>query len=206
MTPQLPIWWILSHKAVPYTGCNFFSNAFKCFRHVSRFASLLNGTFYASMSPSTRAGSASAANFYSPHNASFHASQPYSSLQKGVKEIRLIRILSDNDEDLLRCELLPAQNIEDIKYRYLALSYCAGDPTQTAAMVVNGLRFNTFASLVPALCQLRRAVGIEQQLLWVDQICIDQSNSMERAHQVGFMKDIYENAERAMVWLGDQGR
>lgn len=70
-TPQLPSCWILSRKAAPYAGCSFFSNTFKQFLHACRFASLLGGTFFASMSSSAQAESASTANFYSPHNASF---------------------------------------------------------------------------------------------------------------------------------------
>ncbi|KAF3051021.1 hypothetical protein E8E11_006329 [Didymella keratinophila] len=156
------------------------------------------------MSSSTRAESASAANFYSPQNVAFYASEPYAPLDKGTKEIRLVTILPASDDDFLRCELLPAQPLAVIKHQYHALSYCAGDPKQTTPIVIDGLQFNAFVSLGSALHQLRRAAGAEQQLLWVDQICINQRNPMEKAHQVGFMRDIYKNAERVIVWLGDQ--
>ena len=39
--------------------------------------------------------------------------------------------------------------------------------------------------------------------LWVDAICINQSNVLERGHQVSIMADIYRNATRTIVWLGD---
>lgn len=38
-------------------------------------------------------------------------------------------------------------------------------------------------------------------LLWIDQVCIDQSNSLERGHQVSIMKTIYQNASEVRVWL-----
>ncbi|KAJ4374357.1 hypothetical protein N0V83_003098 [Neocucurbitaria cava] len=39
--------------------------------------------------------------------------------------------------------------------------------------------------------------------LWIDAICIDQSNLEERASQVAMMKDIYSNASGVVIWLGD---
>ena len=38
--------------------------------------------------------------------------------------------------------------------------------------------------------------------VWVDAICIDQSNDNERGHQVGLMRKIYEAAQCVSVWLG----
>jgi len=38
--------------------------------------------------------------------------------------------------------------------------------------------------------------------LWVDAICIDQSNPEDRSHQVNMMCKIYENASCVLIWLG----
>jgi hypothetical protein len=38
-------------------------------------------------------------------------------------------------------------------------------------------------------------------MIWANQICINQSNFPEGAHQIGFMKDIYEGAGRVLVRL-----
>ena len=38
--------------------------------------------------------------------------------------------------------------------------------------------------------------------IWVDAICIDQTNDLERAAQVGLMDQIYSNADVVSVWLG----
>ncbi|KAF4424395.1 Heterokaryon incompatibility protein 6 [Colletotrichum fructicola] len=40
------------------------------------------------------------------------------------------------------------------------------------------------------------------KLLWVDFICINQSDLVERAAQVGIMPKIYSRAEKVHVWLG----
>jgi hypothetical protein len=39
--------------------------------------------------------------------------------------------------------------------------------------------------------------------IWVDAVCIDQDNVSERNQQVSIMGDIYRNAARTLVWLGD---
>jgi len=38
--------------------------------------------------------------------------------------------------------------------------------------------------------------------LWVDAICINQNDVVERGHQVRLMRDIFSRAKRVVVWLG----
>ncbi|KAH7627866.1 heterokaryon incompatibility protein-domain-containing protein [Sordaria sp. MPI-SDFR-AT-0083] len=38
--------------------------------------------------------------------------------------------------------------------------------------------------------------------LWIDQLCIAQSDSHEKAMQVGLMSQVYSRAEQVLVWLG----
>ena len=38
--------------------------------------------------------------------------------------------------------------------------------------------------------------------LWIDQICIDQDDMIERGHQVKLMGQIYTKCSRVLVWLG----
>jgi hypothetical protein len=40
------------------------------------------------------------------------------------------------------------------------------------------------------------------RLLWVDQICIDQSNEEEKDGQISGMWDIYQSCHHAIIWLG----
>ena len=40
------------------------------------------------------------------------------------------------------------------------------------------------------------------RVLWVDAICINQQNHLERGHQVRHMASIYRAAERVVIWLG----
>lgn len=40
--------------------------------------------------------------------------------------------------------------------------------------------------------------------LWVDALCINQSSTSDRNHQVPLMGNIFESAERVIIWLGPE--
>ncbi|KAH7309808.1 heterokaryon incompatibility protein-domain-containing protein [Stachybotrys elegans] len=54
----------------------------------------------------------------------------------------------------------------------------------------------------PLEIALKHLYSAHQRPIFVDQICIDQYNLVEKEHQVGIMRDIYSNCERAIIWLG----
>jgi hypothetical protein len=56
-------------------------------------------------------------------------------------------------------------------------------------------------NLEKALKQLRKLS--EERPLWIDAICIDQNNTVERNAQVSMMTDIYGKASNVCIWLGD---
>src|SRR5882762_4648466 len=39
--------------------------------------------------------------------------------------------------------------------------------------------------------------------MWIDAICINQKDDLEKNHQVAKMKMIFETAERVVFWLGE---
>lgn len=41
-----------------------------------------------------------------------------------------------------------------------------------------------------------------ERILWIDAICIDQTNNDEKSKQTRLMKDIYKNASQVIIWLG----
>ncbi|KAF5705769.1 hypothetical protein FMUND_11937 [Fusarium mundagurra] len=162
-------------------------------------------------SSATKAGSVRSAPpgldiFKTPENTMFYSANLYQSLDKSKQEIRLIEISTQTGDDgILECKLLPATLLTDARKQYLALSYCAGDPTDTKEILVNGVRCKIFANLHHALVLARqywiRSSGEGQLRLWVDQLCINQHDLSERSHQVGFMREIYQSAERTLACL-----
>ncbi|RSL79765.1 hypothetical protein CEP51_007088 [Fusarium floridanum] len=148
--------------------------------------------------------------FCTPENSNFLSKTPYKTLDPARREIRLIKVLPDpGSERVVECELLPSAPIAELRGKYLALSYCAGNPRNTEVILVNGVKCNVFANLCHALKCARhfwakQANPGDQQdflLLWADQICINQADLSERSHQVGFMSDIYESAQQTLVCL-----
>ena len=90
----------------------------------------------------------------------------------------------------------------DDEPKYDALSYTWGASTKGHTILLNGrFRLNITDNLHNALNRFRRRS--EQPMLWVDAVCIDQSNIAERSEQVAMMGDIYRRATRVSVWLGE---
>lgn len=56
-------------------------------------------------------------------------------------------------------------------------------------------------NLFLALRRLRRSE--DEQLLWVDSICINQKDDNERTQQVALMSNIYSLADKVLIWLGE---
>jgi len=86
--------------------------------------------------------------------------------------------------------------------QYEALSYTWGDPSITKCIVLEGAPFKVTENLKSALRHLRHSDIA--RTLWVDAICIDQSNIPERNVQVHRMGDIYYRTRQVIVWLGPE--
>ncbi|KAF5652712.1 Heterokaryon incompatibility protein [Fusarium sp. NRRL 25303] len=143
--------------------------------------------------------------FCTPENSEFLSKVHYRDLNTSDREIRLLKILPSSGSGFIECVLLPSVKLADVHKQYLALSYCAGDARNTKPIVVNGARCNVFANLHHALNTVRyyweTHTYHRDLFLWVDQICINQANLIERSIQVGFMRAIYESAKETLICL-----
>ncbi|KAF2085296.1 HET-domain-containing protein, partial [Saccharata proteae CBS 121410] len=82
---------------------------------------------------------------------------------------------------------------------YRALSYTWGDPNDVGSITVDGDSFQVRKSLEIALRQLM----CDQPLtLWIDALCIDQDDEIEKTEQVRQMEQIYRRANSVITWLG----
>jgi hypothetical protein len=84
---------------------------------------------------------------------------------------------------------------------YKCLSYCWQTTVQDAAILVDGRRFEVTGNLLSALRSIRKRR--EKVLIWIDQICINQRDFVERGHQVSIMKHIYSRARQVVVCVID---
>ena len=125
--------------------------------------------------------------------------QPLDSLKD---EIRLVYILPGAGEDELCTNLVHASLHNQPEY--LALSYTWGNPHPFSPVVLNGFDFEVGSNLAAALRQLRKDRGPRRGLpYWIDAICINQADDIERSEQVGLMNRIYQKATAVTIWLGE---
>lgn len=120
------------------------------------------------------------------------------------RQIRLLTIrLCKETTDLLHCELNTSSlNAESVSYN--TLSYRWGDPKDTRPIRVNGHVLEVTSNLHAALLHLRNTADAATTPIWIDAICINQQDVDERNSQVAIMRDIYAQAERVHIWLGDR--
>jgi hypothetical protein len=89
------------------------------------------------------------------------------------------------------------------KPKFHALSYAWGESEKTHTINISGTHhLKVTKSLVTALPYVVQTCTTN--LLWIDQICIDQSNVLEKNQQVGLMEDIYSKAEEVIIWTGEE--
>jgi hypothetical protein len=85
------------------------------------------------------------------------------------------------------------------------VSYCWGSNDKTKSIRItdqdHDQELKVTENLHAALARLRDE-DIER-ILWVDAICIDQSNKEEKGHQIKQMAELYAKAGRVIVWLGE---
>ncbi|EXJ69305.1 uncharacterized protein A1O5_07341 [Cladophialophora psammophila CBS 110553] len=76
-----------------------------------------------------------------------------------------------------------------------------GDSSISSSVVCEGAHIKVTRNCVNLLQTLRREDT--ERALWVDAICIDQTNMEERCYQIMLMGEIYTKAARVVIWLGD---
>jgi hypothetical protein len=86
--------------------------------------------------------------------------------------------------------------------KYEALSYVWGKDMAPKPIILEGTEISITQNLDTALRHLRHSQM--SRSLWVDAVCIDQSNVVERAEQVKLMNRIYRSASTVLIWLGPE--
>ena len=86
---------------------------------------------------------------------------------------------------------------------YTAVSYTWGNAAATEVIYLDNRRFHVRPNLWSCLHYLAQAArDAAWGYLWVDAICINQTNDAERNAQVQLMDQTYKDAECVSVWLG----
>lgn len=114
--------------------------------------------------------------------------------------IRLIKLLpSKAPTKRISCEILHVSLSNPPDYE--ALSYTWGGQEADCVIYCKEKRLLVTRTLYLALARLRMLD--DSRLIWADAVCIDQKNTAEKTHQVRTMKEIYQAAQRVVIWLGE---
>lgn len=83
---------------------------------------------------------------------------------------------------------------------YTALPYNWGYASRKRAIVVDGAICAVTENLEAALRHLR--LQDKRLTLWVDALCINQSDEVEKSEQMQQMRQVYSQATSVVAWLG----
>jgi hypothetical protein len=114
-------------------------------------------------------------------------------------EIRLLRLYPNPFNRVVRCRM--EHHTLDQAPDYEAISYNWGDSTKTQKILIDGKWFKVTQNAHDAL--YNRSFFAMTKRVWIDSACIDQNDATEKTKQVRRMTDIYKEASRVIVFLGD---
>jgi hypothetical protein len=134
----------------------------------------------------------------------------YPQLDTLTPSIRLIRLERTSTGSIVGS--LKTFSPRNVKNGYRAISYVWGPKnySNTITITINNHPFPILDNLYQILEVICDDEILNQCWWWIDYICINQGKGlqveMERNSQVAMMKEIYENAQTVLGWLGPGSR
>ncbi|KAI0198823.1 hypothetical protein F4808DRAFT_434578 [Astrocystis sublimbata] len=128
----------------------------------------------------------------------------------GPRQLRLLRpvtIHNTADSSVISFEILTVDRSR--APQYCAISYTWGDEDETETIQLDKQDFRVRGNLWSCLYHLGLSAltsRTSSRYLWVDAVCIDQTNTSEKNAQVRVMDEIYRNASYVSIWLGSAPR
>ena len=116
------------------------------------------------------------------------------------REIRIIALAPGKWDDEIECRLKTVSLDDDPSYE--TLSYVWGDPKlRKKTVLLQRQRFQVTPSLESALRHLRHEEA--ERTMWVDAVCINQRDDVEKSVQVKQMQLIYARTSHLVIWVGE---
>lgn len=120
---------------------------------------------------------------------------------KGERQTRFLYLQPGKDDEPVVCEIVPG-DLNNLKRQYEAVSYTWRASTVTRTICCGGQDFQLRLNPYSLLRQLRYPDKV--RILWLDAIVINPMDPDERSAQVSLMNEIYKNAKRLLIWLGEE--
>ncbi|KAK1080100.1 hypothetical protein LTR33_005829 [Friedmanniomyces endolithicus] len=118
-------------------------------------------------------------------------------LDTNKRQIRHVRIAEESQAGHIELELAAHSLDDDLEYK--ALSYCWTTAEPDHRISVNGQPFMVRPSLYAWLEHMPTDCG--QGWIFIDAICINQGDVVEKSSQVMLMGDVYCYASEVIAWL-----
>jgi Heterokaryon incompatibility protein (HET) len=116
---------------------------------------------------------------------------------KGARNIRLLLLHPRHDSAPVKCSLFKTPL--ECAPQYEAVSYVWGNSSQRRIVHVNDGKIQVTANAFDLLKE--RSSFWFPRVVWIDSICINQRDEVERTQQVQLIGDIYRKAFIVTVWL-----
>ena len=134
-----------------------------------------------------------------PEKISFNKVFAQCVLPLDANTIRVLHLEHGDQSDQVKGTLqLVETDIEPPQYD--CVSYVWGPPESIKSAIVNGETVMIPKNLHDVLRHIR--FKTKTAILWADAICINQSDLVEKSHQVASMAEIYRRCNKVHIWLG----
>ncbi|KAG4436671.1 hypothetical protein IFR05_007850 [Cadophora sp. M221] len=116
-------------------------------------------------------------------------------------QIRVLHIFRPAGSKFLHCEFT-TKTINSLKGGYVAISYVWGvDKTIRSKVICEDGRALDLGASAAAILEAVADMDT-MPLIWIDTLCIDQSNTGEKESQIPMMTEVYRSASKVVAWLG----
>jgi Heterokaryon incompatibility protein (HET) len=116
-------------------------------------------------------------------------------------QVRLLFLIPSKSRDDVLEAMMFVANFPDVTLTgWCALSYTWGNAQELPGIIIiDGCKMKITENLELALRDVRNEHNTPY---WVDAICINQADPVEKAHQIEHMRFMYEKASCVRAWLG----
>lgn len=129
----------------------------------------------------------------------------YTQLAHPTEYFRLLKLLAPTDPDILHAELIACRREDAPSYQPVSYTWGQQDASSHILLRNQGTeafyRFSVRPNLYSLLKEMNRLHG--ETIIWVDAICINQNDDLEKSGQVQAMDKVYRNKD-LLIWLGDK--
>lgn len=138
------------------------------------------------------------------HSHNLQAELPYEHIPlESKRSMRLVKISPADSWAPLKCEIIQVDTLDNAP-AYEAILYTWGDYRIRHPLVCGpeGQILQVSESCISVLRRIR--LSDVPRVVWVDAICINQDDDLERNTQVAMMGQIYHQAIRVIIDLGEE--